>query len=394
MALFDLPLEVITEQNVQALLDRDPADPLEGKLLDFKAQLLLNTRDEKKEFLSDISSFANASGGDLLIGVNKVDGKYEMLGIERLDLDNFKQQIENLMRDSLEPRLIPIPDMRLLQLENGCHLLIIRTNRSWMGPHRVGFGHWQFYSRNNSGKYPLSIDEIRSAFTTSQTLLDRIRNFRAERIGNLLAGETPVSLVNFPKFVLHSIPLTAFSGAQHLHLPPLVDASGEHLDISPLGCSGSSRRLNFDGLLSYDKYPDETDHNGYMQIFRNGVIETVNASLMDFENDIASIAYEREFIRALPNILGIQRALGVQPPVFLMVSLVGVKGSKMLVAKSFSHGIHQIEKDVLNLPEIELDTLDIQEPHTTLRPIFDIIWQACGVAKSPNYDNKGQWRPK
>lgn len=47
----------------------------EGKTIEYKQQLPTNSDGDRKEFLADISSFANASGGDLIFGITEENGR-------------------------------------------------------------------------------------------------------------------------------------------------------------------------------------------------------------------------------------------------------------------------------------------------------------------------------
>jgi predicted HTH transcriptional regulator len=59
-------IDQITEEDLQVLIDNAVS---ESKIIEYK-QLLPGKNDpDTKEFLADISSFANASGGDLIYGV-------------------------------------------------------------------------------------------------------------------------------------------------------------------------------------------------------------------------------------------------------------------------------------------------------------------------------------
>ena len=60
MALTHKPLDQITADDLQALID---AQAPEKRTLDYKATLPGNADADKKEFLADVSSFANAAGG-------------------------------------------------------------------------------------------------------------------------------------------------------------------------------------------------------------------------------------------------------------------------------------------------------------------------------------------
>ena len=43
----------------------------EGRTLEYKETLPSNSDNDKKEFLADVSAFANAAGGDLIYGISE-----------------------------------------------------------------------------------------------------------------------------------------------------------------------------------------------------------------------------------------------------------------------------------------------------------------------------------
>jgi hypothetical protein len=65
---FSLPLTQIDD----ALLESLRADRVrEGRQLDYKETLPGARDDDKREFLSDVTSFANAAGGDIIYGLRE-----------------------------------------------------------------------------------------------------------------------------------------------------------------------------------------------------------------------------------------------------------------------------------------------------------------------------------
>ena len=54
---------------------------------------------------------------------------------------------------------------------------------------------------------------------------------------------------------------------------------------------------------------------------------------------------------------------------------------------------YKIDRDILQLPETIVDSYDI-EPKDILRPMFDLIWNACGFKRSHNFDEAGNWIAK
>lgn len=64
-------IDRITEEDLQALIDNAVS---ERKTIEYKRSLSINRDSERKEFLADVSSFANASGGDLIYGITEAGG--------------------------------------------------------------------------------------------------------------------------------------------------------------------------------------------------------------------------------------------------------------------------------------------------------------------------------
>lgn len=133
MPLKDKPANRITADDIQALItNRIP----EGRDLEYKEALPGGSDSEKKEFLADVSSFANASGGVLLFGIRESEGlPDEVAGVEEIDPDREILRLENLMRDSLDPG-IPGASIAALNLDGDC-VVLVRVPRSWIGPHMV-----------------------------------------------------------------------------------------------------------------------------------------------------------------------------------------------------------------------------------------------------------------
>jgi hypothetical protein len=75
-----------------------------------------------------------------------------------------------------------------------------------------------------------------------------------------------------------------------------------------------------------------------------------------------------------------------------MLSLVNVHGYKLDVGPfRMSARYRPVDRAVLPLPEVMVDDLDEAASPSTLRPIFDAMWQAAGMRRSPNFDQNGTW---
>ena len=83
-------IDQITEKDLQDLIDNSV---VERKTLEYKQSLPGNSDSEKKEFLNDISSFANTSGGDLIYGIIEDRDTGIPKTLEGLEIQNVDQEI-------------------------------------------------------------------------------------------------------------------------------------------------------------------------------------------------------------------------------------------------------------------------------------------------------------
>ncbi|MHA1938193.1 MAG: AlbA family DNA-binding domain-containing protein [Candidatus Thorarchaeota archaeon] len=380
----------ITEEDLKALIT-DKVQ--EDRYIDYKEILPTNSHADRREFLSDVSSFANAAGGHLLYGIEEKEGVARKLcGLEIKNVDAEILRLENLMRDSIEPRL-PGTTIRAIPVKESRQVIIIQVPKSWALPHMVKYKrHWRFYSRNSAGKYSLDVSELRSLFLFSETTTDRVRNFRTERLSQIVAQETPVPVNETAKIVLHMIPLNAFDPRLRFDLEKLPydrEISGEIL--KPIYAGGWLYRYNIDGLLTYQIDGESNLVATYLQIYRNGIIEATDTIILSSHpNGIPSVVFEHALTRALRNYLEIHKILGVDPPLVVLLSLMGVKGYH-IETRAFASTDNYIDRDMLLIPEILLETFDA-EAFDIMKPLFDAVWNAAGWERSMNYSESGKWR--
>lgn len=389
--MLEKPLSMIAEADLQELVANGVG---ERRIIEYKRDLPGYTDEPKKEFLADISSFANASGGTIVYGMDAPDGiPIELTGFETLDIDGDRLRMENMIRDGISPRIIGIEIGEPVRLAGAKLALVVRVPKSWSSPHMVTFkGHSRFYSRNSAGKYPLNVEELRSAFSFSATAREGLRDFRAERLSRIGANSTPVPLApDGALVVLHLVPLSSFELGTLFDVPTLA-ASYPRFKLQPLfSTRGWHSRPNFDGRVIFEQDQAADPAWSYVQMFRNGSFESVSESFLRYKI-LDSRRFERELIRTIvPSYLEIQKELGVSPPIFVGLSLVGVSGVAMTSAVQgpFSTNTRPFERDTLIVPEVVLESFD-SNVATTLKPAFDTIWNAAGEEGSPYYKNS-EW---
>ncbi len=377
-------LEDITEDDIAALITNAVS---EGRTIDYKRELPGNSDGAKKEFLADVSSFANTSGGDLVFGVDEHQKlPTRIVGFKSGDPEVEIGRLESIINSGLEPRIRYT--LRIVTCLHGEKVLIIRAERSWSGPHRIIFkGDDRFYGRNSTGKYPLDVNELRVAFTLSSTVRERIRAFRVDRLIALSNNQTPVPFTEGPKLVLHCIPVESFA------IEPNYDLSQFYkrpLPLTPMGSSYLDWRPNLEGIVAFSaNMPAHT----YTQLYRNGIIEVVKGSFVSAGGDgqfrIPSVAYEQEVIDYLPSCFRILKELGVNVPIAVALALTNTRGIRMGDAHTLEAG-NPIDKDTLVLPETLVQEFSMPVGKI-LKPAFDMIWNTCGYPSSRNFDAEGNW---
>lgn len=362
----------------------------EGKEIDYKQTLPTNDNEGKREFLADVSSFANTAGGYLVFGIREENMiPVEMCGLSIPNTDLEIQRLENMIRDGIDPR-IPSVTTRAIPIGQSRFVVIIHIRRSFLQPHVVRFqNHWRFYARHSAGKYPLDVDEVRSAFLLSESIADKVRRYRADRLGKIISGDTPVRMPATPKFILHVVPAGSFSSDRRIDVLPVTENWGDWL--LPIRFGGASSRYNLDGFLSYAV--TGADHSpSYIQLFNIGCIEAVvsfNPTLNNRDKILPARGYEKLVIQETKRFLKIGSKLGFSLPLFVMISFHGVLGYSIRTRNSFLDNADPIDRDDLILPEVMFIDFEA-DPEEILKPAFDSLWNAGGWPGSISYKD-GKW---
>lgn len=379
------PLSDIVEADLLAMIDSGVA---ENRHLEFKQQLPDASDQGKGRFLKAVTALANTAGGDLIYGFAAEEGI--ATSIKPLDVTSRDQvllRLESLCATGVDPRLVGV-HFHWVPLAAGGFVLVVRVPKSWNAPHRVGASN-QFYARNAAGSFPMDVTELRHAFTVSGEITQRMRAFRAERLLALSSQQGPVVLQAGAVGVLHVLPLQAFSGSLQVDLDDRRSAVHQ---IHPLGSSGYDYRLNLDGRLAFRR-DNEGRSFGYAQLFRNGIVEAASVHAEHRgAKFLASESYELDILRALNSYLPALRDLGVETPAYVFFSLLGVKGFRMGLSRHrfIDTDTYMADRDVLDFPEI-LITDWACDTGRLMRPLFDVVWNAFGLAKSFNYNDQGEW---
>jgi hypothetical protein len=282
--------------------------------------------------------------------------------------------------------------MRFVPLASGASVLLIRVPRSWNGPHRVILGgHGHFYARNSAGSYQMDVPQLRSAFLLSQSVADRIRDFREQRLAQIGANAGPVPLVQGALAVFHVAPLSAFTEASGWGRLQLTREQA--YAFGPVDRSGRAARNNFDGYCIFSG--TEGSATQYSQVFRSGIVEYVIAyNYVDEQSKKPLLLghwIEDMCLGATETFSAVLGRHSIDPPFYLMLSLLGVKGYKFDTGDWGQNRDRWPDRDNMFFPEVAVEDLPVDAP-SLLQPVFDLLFQAFGYEQSTSYDDNGNFR--
>lgn len=393
MALSHIQLDQIAEAHLNALIVTGAA---ETRSIEYKRDTYGQTDRDYSEFLADVSSFANTSGGDLLIGVTATDGIPTSLAPLTISMDSEVLRLEQVARNGLQPRLAAV-DFRPIPIQRGGAVLLIRIPRSFNPPHRIiRQNSNRFWARSAAGKYEPDVNELRSLFNSAPRLAERIRDFRLDRVAQIAAGRAPVTLLDKGILAIHIVPLSAFDAPPVLRLSALASDFNSFVPIGSHTASGA--RINYEGVIKTSNADQRaTQHRAYTQLYRNGIVEAVASSQISEKIEAISHIDDKITSQVVSKLADLT-ALGVQPPFLVLVSLIGVAGTRFNSARGpnavyYDNLSNQLERDQYLLDEVLFETIPAtqEECAQAMRPILDQLANAGGNARSPVFDEHGRY---
>jgi hypothetical protein len=143
-------------------------------------------------------------------------------------------------------------------------------------------------------------------------------------------------------------------------------------------------------------YTHDSPCSGYTQLYRSGVIEAVSGSIVAKTYKewtvIPIVLFEKYILQYLPFCIRTLQQIGATGPVMIALTLTKTRGLVLGTdVQRLEWGIsHPIEKNLVVLPEIVVEDLSMPAAKI-LRPLFDLVWNACGYARCENFDSEDNY---
>ncbi|WP_206240444.1 AlbA family DNA-binding domain-containing protein [Novosphingobium terrae] len=366
--MIEMPIDAIDEAALQRLVDDQIS---EGRSLEFKRDLPGGGDEASREFLADVTSFANAQGGDIVYGIDEANGvAAAVTGVEADDPDAAILRLEGKLQTGVDPRLIGVRTSRV-PLANGRSALVLRIPGSLSAPHRVTFRNGaRFYGRNSRGKYELDVHDLRHAFTGAAQLPQQFRQLHAEAIAASQGVDMPFALDAFPTTVVSIAPLGLFREERQIAVTR---------DNAVVPVRGGGYALDtIEGVLQHGPVDKDGRVEAYAMTFRTGRVDAafVIGGVRDVYGVERRLVWPGHFeqgLLAMASATQMQlRPHGIDGPWVILVSVCGAKGSGMIVGDGYPTPL-AFRNDVL-LGQHVVERLDAP----TLMPIAEAFWLLFG----------------
>jgi hypothetical protein len=385
----------LSEADLQALVDNGVA---ESHLIEYKAELPGGNDRDRKDFLADVSAFANSGGGCILYGVETVrDAEQhdtgipsDLRGLRGANMDQTKQRSESMLQDGLSPPLRSTVRFQSIPISKaGDGILVLGIRASFSAPHRVVFQKTnRFFRRSETGNYEPEMTELKRMFLETTTWSEEAEQSRLDRIEKVRVRRRINASINSSVFI-HVVPLGRLGGAS-IDLRPHERQMIQRL--APPGGGGWSSRFDVDGFMTHTM-DSNSQLESFTQWFRFGGIEGYASTFVTaykgqgqeypiFQAQRLTVRidnYVPEAIQAMVELFE------HTPPFAVGVSVHGVNGAYIVVDKATVG--KPIDQDEIVPPLAVLDELDPVSVRAALKPIIDTLWQSGGFPEEPRKRN-------
>lgn len=368
------PLDAISLDDVKALAAYSRS---EGPTLDFKEVFPAADHKGVRDFLADVTAFANGDGGDIVIGVreDKNGVAAEIVGIDRTGLDEGLRRVEDQLRACVDPRL-PHFRVREIALESGRIVLVMRVAASLIAPHRVAFDRSsRFFRRANRGNYEMSTTELRQAFAASTDLPARIRDLHHKAVSASRGGNMPFRIQPGPAAILTIAPVSVLRAARDIEVTKQVAV------LPPRHTSNATMLVGLDGIIVHSPIDAETGGVRTWSInHRLGYVDLA-WSIGHADNEGQKLVWPKYVVPELKGIVPFTitrlRDHEIEGPWIAMLTFTGVKDYRVVAGDDWIS--QPAWQDPAYLGEIIEDAMTPE----ALKPFTQGFWRLFGEDRVP-----------
>lgn len=349
----------------------------ESRTLDFKEAFPAGDHKGVRDFLADVTAFANTNGGDIVIGVreDKNGVATEVVGIGRDGLDQELRRIDDQLRSLVDPR-VPQFQIKELTRPDGKVVLVMRVGASLIAPHRVAYDKTsRFYRRANRSNFEMNTAELRQAFASSNDLPNRIRDLHRKAVEAITGKNMPTRIVERPTLVVTVAPLSVLREARDIRVVR------EYAVLPPDPMGGIHYVVGLDGfIVLVDRDEDAGGVRAWSVNHRLGYVDLAWSIGRHVEGK--KIIWPRSIVDHLPgavtSTIARLRLHSIEGPWIVMATLTGITGYRVILGDGYWVG--PAWQDPAYLGEIVDDVMNEE----ALRPLIEGFWRLFGVDEPPS----------
>jgi len=226
------------------------------------------------------------------------------------------------------------------------------------------------------------------------------------RFIELNKGEYFINIPSPTRMLIHMISIDALDANRTFDLEIMFNNFENYL--KPPGCTlGRNIMRNLQGLLvSCGPDPYSDNYVGYVQLYRNGMIEAIDSSLLKPTTHLHGRRYnrpkkilgtwilEKSIIQLCKRYLNTLEKIGAGLPIYLFLSFTHMRDYKISLVPYKDPLIREdsdrAKVDEILLPRIKIDDYEI-DFEKKLKSSFDLFWNVFNQPGSRNYDENGHF---
>lgn len=399
MRAFDKPVGQVTYADIERLVtDRKAPESL---YLDYKREAYAETRD----LLKDVSAFANAYGGDIIIGVED-DGNgnpARLAPLSRKDAEEERDRYEQAARSAIDP---PIPGLQVMVVPNSDDkaVIVVSVPRSTMAPHMMTKDRFcNFWRRHGTSTVLMTVGEIGDAFRLSGDIVARGSEYMARALERRFAqqGDRPAVIMCMVPLVSLPRPLLPSDEMARDFLSTLLGPDVPNTWARVMGLSSPHEEVR-PTLWGLERRDHGTTPSHWTCLHRNGCFEHANTLLFD---RAAQDGYSRVFVHGL-----VALAVAFFRAGALLCDRLGYSGQVLAgggiantrqvqipryppigdwVADSSLHWTNCPHEPHLHLEPWSYETT--QHPDSVAFDFLSLLYNAFGLEEPPDFDSKRRY---
>lgn len=388
--IFNKGFDFIEAADIRILID---IGYKEDQKVEYKREMYGGSPDNKKEMLKDISAFANAYGGILLIGIEEKGGiPRGVFHVSNAEVE--RDRIEKSCMGNIEPRISGLK-CKVIKMNTGEDIILVYITRSFRKPHIINYKDLnQFWIRHNDKKMLMAIEEIRDACLQVESMLKKVDSLLEDR-------RVRIQLTHNNIFVLGAAPILCAEDLIDIKVPEI-----KKFLINPPNQADRFNTLSFAFQGVPQEYPFPTinglkislENSHTVQLFSNGYYELMvslecllktAADGRKLIDDAGIISYVVNYFRALSYLVD---HFGVDMEMAIFAGLFQVSSHQMqqkeIVPETNKLGvpIKEYKGEGENIFYKSRHVINTGSADRVAKHLLEKLWNAFGFEIVPYFD--------